>query len=392
MIPKSRVASHILAIAVACPVMPIMAHAATTPAIRTSVTNKVPACATPARLDAFLNNQIRQRGYRLSPRHRDIAKWYRKHGKAYSVRWDYAFFQMALETNFLSFRRSNGKRGDVRPRQNNFAGLGTTGGGVPGDSYPDVSTGVLAQIQHLVVYSGERLPHPVGHRTRLKQGVILESVRKLAQRRPIRFADLAGRWAADRRYGRSIRRLADLFYSEYCQGPQQNAQQTKSDQTSPPPKRKSQVAAAAFVKAPRPRLARSSPGRPQRTNNRLARVAMAAAITRSPPKVLKGRAAVPVQRQQRRQAAKTTETLARTCHIQVASYGGTQAVLIESITPDAVNLTALNVQPGFEEMMTQSFIQSHAPSGKALGTFPNRSAAIAKAQSLCRQRTVQLGR
>ena len=78
------------------------------------------------------------------------------------MRWDYAFFQMAVETNFLTYRKGNGRWGDVNPKQNNFAGLGTTGGGVPGDSYPDVDTGVLAQIQHLVVYSGERIDDPVG--------------------------------------------------------------------------------------------------------------------------------------------------------------------------------------------------------------------------------------
>ncbi|MEO1650821.1 MAG: N-acetylmuramoyl-L-alanine amidase, partial [Pseudomonadota bacterium] len=123
------------------------------PPIRTSPTNQVPTCVTPERLTAFMKTRNR----RLIKRFNRIAWWYQKHGNDWSVRWDYAFFQMLLETNFLSYRRPNGKWGDVNPRQNNFAGLGTTGGGVPGDSYPNVSTGVLAQIQHLVVYSGERI-------------------------------------------------------------------------------------------------------------------------------------------------------------------------------------------------------------------------------------------
>ncbi len=186
------------------------------PAIRTGEENTVPACITPKRLDAFLARQNAARGRRLEQRFQGIAAWYQRHGKAFHVRWDYAFFQMALETNFLSFRRGDGRPGDVRATQNNFAGLGTTGGGVPGDSYPDVSTGVLAHIQHLVVYSGERIEEPVGHRTRLKQDVILRSTEKLAQRRPVTFLDLAGRWAADRRYGRSIQRIAKLFYVEFC--------------------------------------------------------------------------------------------------------------------------------------------------------------------------------
>ena len=37
--------------------------------------------------------------------------------------------------------------------QYNFAGIGTTGGGVPGNSYPDVRTGIRAQIQHLKAYA-----------------------------------------------------------------------------------------------------------------------------------------------------------------------------------------------------------------------------------------------
>lgn len=71
---------------------------------------------------------LKMRNGQLSSRYRDIAKWYRRHGEAWRVRWDYAFFQMALETNFLTYRRANGDRGDVHPRQNNFAGIGATGG------------------------------------------------------------------------------------------------------------------------------------------------------------------------------------------------------------------------------------------------------------------------
>lgn len=53
-----------------------------------------------------------------------------RRGEDLGLRWDYAFFQMAIETNYLSFRREGGRRSDVRPSQNNFAGLGATGNGV----------------------------------------------------------------------------------------------------------------------------------------------------------------------------------------------------------------------------------------------------------------------
>ena len=81
---------------------------------------------------------------------------------------------MLLETNYLSYKTGSGRWGDVDPKQNNFAGIGTTGGGVPGDSFPDVSSGVLAQMQHLVAYSGERVANPLAPRTREKQDDIIE--------------------------------------------------------------------------------------------------------------------------------------------------------------------------------------------------------------------------
>ena len=188
------------------------AVAAQLPTIRIDNANPVPKCVTPERLMAFLT----QRNPKIDPRFRDIAKWYRHHGQAWRVRWDFAFFQMALETNYLSFRRPDGKSGDVDPRQNNFAGIGATGGGVPGDRFPDVGTGVLAQIQHLVAYSGEVLQRPVAQRTALKQEVIVSASRKL--NRPVRFSDLARRWAADPRYARSIAAVADSFYATHCPG------------------------------------------------------------------------------------------------------------------------------------------------------------------------------
>ena len=185
------------------------AHASP-PEIRTSVRNTVPGCVTPQRLMAFL----KQRNQNLDPRFEGIADWYRRHGEAWRVRWDYAFFQMAVETNFLSYKRGNGGWGDVNPRQNNFAGLGTTGGGVPGDSYPNVSTGVLAQIQHLVVYSGERIADPIGSRTKLKQNDIIELMASLSGHTT--FSDLSRRWAADKHYGAAIEWVAGSYRSAYC--------------------------------------------------------------------------------------------------------------------------------------------------------------------------------
>jgi hypothetical protein len=152
----------------------------------------------------------------LDPRFRDIAKFFKLHGEALRVRWDYAFFQTLLETNYLAFKRSNGQAGDVKPHQNNFAGIGATGGGAPGDSFPDISSGVLAQMQHLVVYSGERIEAPLAPRTRAKQDEIVAASRSL--NRAVRFADLTKRWAADRNYARAIETIAEGYRNKFCAG------------------------------------------------------------------------------------------------------------------------------------------------------------------------------
>ncbi len=66
---------------------------------------------------------------------------------AEGVRPEVAFVQTMKETGWLQFG------GDTSIEQFNFAGLGTTGGGVAGNSYPDVRTGIRAQIQHLKAYA-----------------------------------------------------------------------------------------------------------------------------------------------------------------------------------------------------------------------------------------------
>ena len=212
-ISSANVAFVRLGIAVAMLSLAAGLAAAAAPKIRTDADNAVPRCVTPKRLMAFLKT----RNSNLDPRFAEIATYYKRHGEIWHVRWDYAFFQMAVETNFLTYRKGNGGWGDVNPKQNNFAGLGTTGGGVPGDSYPDVNTGVLAQIQHLVVYSGERIDEPVGARTKLKQDDILETMASKQGR--VTFADLARRWAADRHYGASIEWVANSFRESFCHGP-----------------------------------------------------------------------------------------------------------------------------------------------------------------------------
>ena len=68
---------------------------------------------------------------------------------AEGVRGEVVFEQAMLETGWLQYG------GDSGISQYNFAGIGTTGGGVAGVSYPDVRTGIRAQVQHLKAYACE---------------------------------------------------------------------------------------------------------------------------------------------------------------------------------------------------------------------------------------------
>jgi hypothetical protein len=251
-VPSAVTAGGVLAFSL----MTSTSVATAAPPIRSSALNPMPACVTPERLLAFLKAHNRQ----LNPRYLDIAAWYKKHGEAWRVRWDYAFFQMAIETNFLTYRRPGGRPGDVAVRQNNFAGIGTTGGGVPGDSYPDVGTGVLAQIQHLVVYSGERVAEPVAPRTRLRQDDILAWTQPLSKKRPVTFQDLAGKWAADRRYGKSIDAIAARFRDNHCRGQQNVAAAPEAARAAPVPF----AAPGPDETAPRPTAPRQARPRHQR--------------------------------------------------------------------------------------------------------------------------------
>ena len=67
---------------------------------------------------------------------------------AEGVRPEVLYAQAMLETGYLQFN------GDFSVGQCNFGGMGATGNGVPGDSYQNVHEGLLAQAQHLRVYTG----------------------------------------------------------------------------------------------------------------------------------------------------------------------------------------------------------------------------------------------
>ena len=76
-----------------------------------------------------------------------LAASYIEEGAAEGVTGDVAFVQAIVETGWFRFS------GVVRPEDNNFAGIGATGGASPPAAFPDARTGVRAQIQHLRAYA-----------------------------------------------------------------------------------------------------------------------------------------------------------------------------------------------------------------------------------------------
>lgn len=185
------------------------------PPIKASPSNVVPECVTPGRLTAFL----RDRNPKLDPALDKIAVDYMRHGEALGMRWDYAFFQMIVETGYLKFERAKGQPGLVRPQQNNFAGLGATGRGVRGESFPDVSTGVLAHLQHVLMYAGEPIPAPVAERTqKVIEWKVLDDWRA-GIKGPMTYAHLAQKWANNKSYADAIATHAEIFEQRYCNTP-----------------------------------------------------------------------------------------------------------------------------------------------------------------------------
>lgn len=127
----------------------------------------------------------------------DIPKLYREEGALEGVNYDIAFCQMCLETNFLRFG------GDVKSTQNNFAGLGATGGAVPGASFPSARVGVRAQIQHLKAYASTE---PI------LQDIVDPRFRFVTRGVAPLVGQLSGRWAADLQYGTKIMAILRRLY------------------------------------------------------------------------------------------------------------------------------------------------------------------------------------
>ncbi len=123
-----------------------------------------------------------------------IASLYIKEAKSEGVNYDVAFAQMCLETGFLKFG------GDVNKTQNNFCGLGVTGNGVKGLSFPTVQMGIRAHIQHLKAYASTE---------NLKNNIVDKRFKFVKRGSVKEITQLGGKWATDPDYGTKIKSLLE---------------------------------------------------------------------------------------------------------------------------------------------------------------------------------------
>ncbi|MDO4621641.1 MAG: glucosaminidase domain-containing protein [Eubacteriales bacterium] len=154
---------------------------------------------TAEQLAAFYNSRAEYPSYYKehgadAPTIDDLAQIYVEEATAEGVRPEVAFCQMCLETGYLSYS------GDSKIEQYNFAGIGTTGGGVKGNYFETMRLGVRAQVQHLKAYAstGDLTKECVDPRFHLVARGIAPNL-----------SDLDGRWAAANGYGDHIYVLID---------------------------------------------------------------------------------------------------------------------------------------------------------------------------------------
>lgn len=130
----------------------------------------------------------------------DLVALFLEEGALEGVRGDIAFAQSMVETGYLGFPEG----GQVRPEDNNFAGIGAFDDGRRGSGYPAARIGVRAQMQLLHGYAEEldgdgRLLNPPAHR----QGAA-----------PTWEEMGGGNWATDPGYaGKVLRVYADMLES-----------------------------------------------------------------------------------------------------------------------------------------------------------------------------------
>jgi hypothetical protein len=151
------------------------------------------ARTTKEQLESFLRVNNRNALIQFS----DIAQLYIEEARKEGVNYDISFSQMCLETDYLRFS------GDIKAEQNNFASLGTIGGGSESAIFESARIGVRAHIQHLKAYASLEP---------LQQEVVDPRFRFVTRGVAPLVGDLSGRWSADLDYGSKILAIVKRLY------------------------------------------------------------------------------------------------------------------------------------------------------------------------------------
>ena len=104
----------------------------------------------------------------------ELVDLYWRESEREDIRPDLALAQSIVETGTYAYG------GDVHHNQNNFCGLGTTGGGVKGATFKTPELGVRAHIQHLLAYTQKKRPktaivdprYELAHNIRMERGMV----------------------------------------------------------------------------------------------------------------------------------------------------------------------------------------------------------------------------
>ena len=127
-----------------------------------------------------------------------LAEYYVRYCAEAGLRADLLWAQMIHETGYGMYG------GDVMSEQNNYAGIGATGGGAPGATFPTAEAGVMAQVAHMVAYVYTSSPVAWANATTDPRfdSVSPHGVASV-------LSDLDGRWAVPGTgYGESIETIA----------------------------------------------------------------------------------------------------------------------------------------------------------------------------------------
>jgi hypothetical protein len=136
-----------------------------------------------------------------------LATYFVEEGQRYGVRGDVAFAQAVHETGYFGFP----EYGQVRPGDNNFAGIGACNSCDRGYQYPNARIGVRAQMQLLRNYSDPSITEatlPGGDKALFPNydRFFLRGIARV-------WTDLNGRWAVPgTTYGQAIHRTYLLMY------------------------------------------------------------------------------------------------------------------------------------------------------------------------------------